>query len=144
MSKVAMTGAKEQAASANSASVNLPSTCMISVHAGSCTCLLYTVVTHANLKCAILSPPNQAGFHLGGRPVNIDIADLSIGSILGKGSFAVVSYMSAQNLELKCFGLLQSNMSYGVSDQMYPGLDPEWQMCEWICLVTVLAACLQL
>lgn len=50
-------------------------------------------VIDAKVEAKSLSPPNQAGGSLGGCPVNIDIADLSIGSILGKGSFAVVNLL---------------------------------------------------
>lgn len=46
-------------------------------------------VTQISVKARLSSLPNQLG--VGGRPINIDITDLSFGSILGKGSFAVVS-----------------------------------------------------
>lgn len=46
-------------------------------------------VSDASVKARLSSLPNQRG--VGGRPINIDITELSFGSILGKGSFAVVS-----------------------------------------------------
>lgn len=69
---------------------------------------LCTGVTHAIVKAKVLSPPNQPGVSLGGRPVNVDIADLSIGSILGKGSFAVVSLCIPLNLSLKWLSLVRN------------------------------------
>lgn len=54
---------------------------------------LPTDVKHADpaAQISITSPAQQAVSTPGGRPVNIDIADLTLGRILGKGSFAVVS-----------------------------------------------------
>ena len=53
----------------------------------------------------------------GGRPVSVDIADLSVGSVLGKGSFAVVSLqISAEKLERKRCRLYRHQTRLETSD----------------------------
>lgn len=48
-----------------------------------------------------------------GRPVSVDIADLSIGSILGKGSFAVVSLLlCSEILVQKWFQNIQTRLAW--------------------------------
>jgi hypothetical protein len=65
--------------------------------------------THADGKArqSLLSPHHHALASIRGRPTNINIDDLKLGAVLGKGSFAVVCHhvlLSQQPASVEPYG----------------------------------------